>query len=97
MSLLDELVQLKKITKTQAVELERKIKSSEKREEEIILEKELVSEDFLFDLKSKKLKIPLKKVYPEDVALEVLELIPEDSAKHYQIIPLQKRDAILEV
>jgi len=97
MSLLDELVQLKKITKTQAVELERKIKSSEKREEEIILEKNLVSEDFLFDLKSKKLKIPLKKVYPEDVALEVLELIPEDSAKHYQIIPLQKRDAILEV
>ena len=59
MSLLDELVQLKKITKTQAVELERKIKSSEKREEEIILEKNLVSEDFLFDLKSKKLKIPI--------------------------------------
>ena len=40
--------------------------------------KRIVSEDFLFGLKSETLKIPIKIVAPADVSLEVLETIPEE-------------------
>ena len=57
----------------------------------------IVSEDFLFKLKSEKLNIPLKKVVPEEIPLEVLEMIPSESAKYYQMVPLVKKDNTLEV
>jgi len=97
MTLIQQLVKKGLLEKEKATSLEYEAKSSGKKEEELILEKRIVSEDFLFGLKSEALKIPLKKVYPEDVPLSVLELIPEDSAKYYQIIPLFKKDKTLEV
>jgi len=97
MILIQQLVKKGLLEKEKATSLEYEAKSSGKKEEELILEKRIVSEDFLFGMKSEVLKIPLKKVYPEDVPLSVLELIPEDSAKYYQIIPLFKKDKTLEV
>ena len=97
MTLLQQLVKKGLLEKEKAVSLEYEVRSSGKKEEELILEKRIVSEDFLFGLKSENLKIPLKKVYPEDVPLSVLELIPEDSARYYQIIPLSKKEKTLEV
>ncbi len=97
MTLLQQLVKKGLLDKQIATTLEYEIKSSKKKEEEIILAKRVVSEDFLFGLKSENLKISLKKVYPDDVSLRVLELIPEDSARYYKIIPLQKSEKILEV
>jgi len=96
-SLIQQLVKKGILDKGKAASLEYEAKTSGKREEELILERRLVAESFLFNLKSKNLKIPLKKVYPEDVNLRVLELIPEDSAKYYKMIPLQKKDNVLEV
>jgi len=66
--LIDELVRLKKLPKIKANELKEKIKTSDKREEEVILANNIVPEDFLFALKSKKLNIPLERVYPEDIS-----------------------------
>ncbi|MFH1656684.1 MAG: hypothetical protein ABH956_02850 [Candidatus Nealsonbacteria bacterium] len=97
MSLVRELVKKKILEKSRATALEYEIKSSGKREEEIILEKELVTEDFLFGLKSEQLKIPLKIVSSEDVLLDVLETIPEESAKYYWMIPISKKDNTLEI
>jgi type IV pilus assembly protein PilB len=97
MTLLQQLVKKGLLEKEKATSLEYEIKTSGKKEEELILEKRIVSEDFLFGLKSESLKIPLKKVYAEDIPLSVLELIPEDSARYYQIIPLAKKDKVLEV
>ncbi len=97
MTLLQQLVKKGLLEKEKAASLEYDVKSSGKKEEELILEKRIVSEDFLFGLKSENLKLPLKKVYPEDVPLSVLELIPEDSARYYQIIPLSKKEKTLEV
>jgi len=77
--------------------LEYEAKVSGKKEEEVILEKGLVPEGFLFELKSENLKIPLKKVVPEEVPLKILELIPHESAKYYKMIPLAKKDNTLEV
>ena len=97
MSLIKELLKGGKIDKDQASALEIEIKSSGKKEEEIILASKIIPEESLFQLKSKAVKVPLKTIYAEDVSLKVLELIPEDSAKHYQMIPLAMRGDILEV
>jgi len=73
------------------------IKESGKKEEEVILEKDITTEDFLFGLKSESLKIPLKEVVAREVPLDVLESIPEETARHYQMIPLGKKEKLLEV
>lgn len=97
MSLVQQLVKKKVLEKTRATALEYEIKSSGRREEEVILEKRIVSEDFLFGLKSENLKIPLKIVSPQEVPLKVLETIPEESARYYRMIPLSKKGNYLEI
>ena len=97
MSLLQQLVKKGIIDKEKATPLELEIKESGKKEEEAILEKGIVDENFLFNLKSENLKIPLKEVIARDVPLEVLELIPEETAKYYQMIPIAKKEQLLEV
>ncbi|MBZ9569590.1 type II/IV secretion system protein [Patescibacteria group bacterium] len=96
MTLVQQLVQKKILDKEKAASLEFEIKSSGRKEEEVILGKKIVSESFLFKLKSENLKIPLKEVLPEDVPFKVLERIPEESAKYYKMIPIGKRDDLLE-
>ena len=85
------------LKKEKVASLEYEIKVSEKTEEEIILKRKIISEDGLFDLKSKILKISLKDVVPSEIQLGVLELIPEDSARYYQMIPLSKKGNLLDV
>ncbi len=97
MNLIQQLVKKKILEKSRAAALEYEIKTSGKREEEVILERKIVSEDFLFGLKSSILKIPLKVVSPTEVSLKALEIIPEESAKYYRIIPLTKEDSNLEI
>jgi type IV pilus assembly protein PilB len=77
--------------------LEKEIKESNQKEEEVILKKKIVPEETLFSLKSEKLKIPLKEITIDKVLLETLELIPEETAKHYQMIPIQKSENFLEI
>ena len=97
MSLIEQLIKKKIIDKKQASSLEYDVKISGKREEELILEKGLASEDMLFGLKSEALNVPLKKIVAEEMPLEILELIPQESAKHYKMIPLAKKEKMLEV
>jgi len=97
MLLVQYLVQKKIIDKEKATALEFEIKTSGRKEEEVILEKKIVSESFLFGLKSELFKIPLKDISPDDVALKILELIPEESAKYYKMMPLAKKENVLEI
>jgi len=97
MTLLQQLVKKGLLEKEKATTLEYEIKNSGKKEEEAILEQRIVSEDFLFGLKSENLKIPVKKIYPEDIPLQILEAIPEDSARYYHIIPIAKKGKVLEI
>jgi len=96
-TLIQQLLKKGIIDKEKATSLEYEIKTSGRKEEEVILERRLAAEDFIFDLKSKNLKIALKKVYPEEVSLNILELIPEESAKYYKMIPLTKKDKAVEI
>jgi type II secretory ATPase GspE/PulE/Tfp pilus assembly ATPase PilB-like protein len=97
MTFIQQLLKKGAIDKTQATALEYEIKTSESKEEEVILKNKIVTEDFLFGLKSENLKIPLKTVSAEDIKLKVLETIPEESAKYYRMIPLAMEDNRLEI
>ena len=97
MTLLQQLAKKGILDKQRVTSLEYEVKTSGKKEEELILEKRLVSELFLFNLKSKNLKIPLKKIYADDISLRALELIPEESARYYKMIPLDKKAKVVEV
>jgi type IV pilus assembly protein PilB len=97
MTLLQQLVKKGVLEKEKAASLEYEIKNSGKKEEEVILERRFVSEEFLFDLKSKTLNMPLKKISIEEVSLKNLELISEESARFYTMIPLGRENNTLEV
>lgn len=95
--LIQELLKKKIIDKNTAKELENEAKTSGRKEEEVILEKKIAGEDFLFGLKGTILKIPLKVVSVDDVSLKALEIIPEESSKYYKIIPISKEDNFFEI
>jgi type IV pilus assembly protein PilB len=95
--LTQKLVKEGAISKKEAKSLEEKVKTSGKREEEILLAEKVVPEDDLFDLKSNELKIPIKEPSLTDISAETLKFIPEDSAKFYKMIPLGKEGKTLEV
>lgn len=85
------------LEKKKAALLKLEIKKSGKREEEIILDSGIVSEEVLFAMKSELLKIPIKEVLIEKILLSVLESIPEETAKYYQMVPIFKENNFLEV
>jgi len=97
MSLIDKLVEKGLLEKTRAASLSLEAKQSDKKEDEVILESGLVPEAVLYQAKSEFLKIPLREADPEKIALEVLEVIPEETVKYYQMIPLSKNEKNLEV
>ena len=97
MTLIEYLIKQGIFDKQKAGSLEYEAKISGKRGEEIILEKGFLTETSLFDFKSKNLKIPLKTPSLEESQLNILELIPYDSAQYYKMIPIGKKDNLLEI
>lgn len=78
-------------------ELEKQVEKSGKTEEDIILEKDIIPEETLFELKSKILGIPLKKVKPEEISADVLELMPGEAAINYKMAPLSKSANFVQI
>lgn len=78
-------------------ELQKEAEKFGKTEEVVILERKIVSEDFLFNLKSKIFKIPLLKLKPEDVPSDILDLIPEEASANYKMVALAKAENFIKV
>jgi type IV pilus assembly protein PilB len=97
MKLIQELFANGLLDEKKKNELQKEVEKTGKTEEEIILERKIVSENSLFELKSKVLKVPLKKVKAEEVPLEVLELISEEATINYKMAPLAKKDNVVEI
>jgi type IV pilus assembly protein PilB len=97
MNLIKSLLKKGVIGKEQATALEYESKTSKKTEEEVILRNAVVTEDYLFGLKSEQLKIPYKVVSAEDIKLKTMETIPEESAKYYKMIPLARDENKLDI
>jgi type IV pilus assembly protein PilB len=97
MDLIQKLIENGLLDEKKRAELEYSIKKTKRTAEEVILEKRILPEDIVFKAKSEVLRIPLKKVSPEDVPLDVLELIPEDPTATYKMIPLTRKGEVVEV
>ncbi|MDP2735193.1 MAG: GspE/PulE family protein [bacterium] len=97
MDIVQELVKRNMIEKAAADQIGQELSGSQKTAEELLLERNLVTEDVLFQVKSEILRIPLRAVEAKEIPAKVLELIPEDSAKYYRMIPLAQKDGAVEI
>ncbi len=95
--LIQKLVEKGIITEKDAVVLESDVKTSGKKEEEVIIGKDIFPEKALFQLKSDIIGIPFKEVETEEISLKALEFISEESAKYYKMVPLKIDGNTLEV
>ena len=92
MTLIQTLFQDGKISETKRNELQIEMEKTGKTEEEVILLNKITDENSLFELKSKLLKLPLLKLKTdEEIPLDVLDLISEEAAINYKMIPLFKK------
>ncbi|MCH8986837.1 type II/IV secretion system protein [Patescibacteria group bacterium] len=93
-----DLLQKKGILDSQtASQLRDEVSLSKKKPEKVILEQKAVDEELLFRIKSEAVQTPLKKVDAKEIPLKILELIPEDSARYYAMIPISYKNKKLEV
>ena len=90
MKLLRELFAQGLISEDKMNDLQKQVEKLGKTEEEVILANNIISEDLLFELKSKILEIPLKKVDAEKVPSNILELIPEEASVNYKMMAIAK-------
>ena len=99
MDLLTELQKRKKISEKKANELKIEYSSKGGYIEDLILEKEILTEEELFKIKSEILGIPLKKDLPEEVPPDILKIFSVETISHYRFVPfsIDKKQGILEV
>lgn len=101
--LLKELQNKGLISPEKVSALEEKAGGSEKRVEEIILEDSNISinEEELFRIKSGLIDIPFKQSVNLDklgsILPDIANLIPKDSAKHYKMVPLNKKNDTIDI
>lgn len=95
---LSTLVQKGLIKQNEAASLIQEAQNLEKSVEEVIYIKNLVNEKVLAQLKSELFKLPLKEfVKDEIIPQSILNLIPEDTARHYNLIAFNKENNILSI
>ncbi|MDO8524064.1 MAG: GspE/PulE family protein [bacterium] len=99
MNIIQLLLKQKKISKEEGEKLSQDAQKLGKDQEEFLVEKKIITEKDLFDLKSKILNIPLQEVNVEEIPLEVLPVIPKEAVEFYKVVPLKvdRQRNILEV
>jgi type IV pilus assembly protein PilB len=65
--------------------------------EDLLYERRLVPEEEAAKIKSQLLKIPYRKVNPEEITKELLANIPEEVSRNYKVIPFSKSKDLLVV
>ena len=77
MNIIQLLLKQKILNKQDSEKLTEEAQKLGKDQEEFLVEKKIVSEEELFNLKSKALNVPLQKVNIEEVPQESLSIIPK--------------------
>ncbi len=91
--LLEKLVERNLLGEDQLLFLEKEAEQRNKAKEEILLEKKMVPEEEIFNLKSEITGIPLKKeINPDEIEEDLLRLFPEDAIDYYKMIPIGKEE-----
>ncbi len=97
MSFLEELSKAGVIQESQIGEI--KVRAKEKHEGNIddALIESGVPEDQILQAKGEYLRVPIKRVNPQDISFSILKYISEDSATHYGFVPLELKDGVLSI
>jgi type IV pilus assembly protein PilB len=96
MNLLTTLAE-KKIIDTPTLEaIEEELESSDKSVEEA-LEEHGVEESTILETKSEMFNMPTKQVGDKNIPFEVLRNVPEESARHYQFVPIGVDEGVLAI
>jgi type IV pilus assembly protein PilB len=96
MSFVDLLVKQGKLSESDAQTLIERAQSGQGDLDDLLRERQIPDEDIVL-AKSEYTGVPVAHVVDDKVPFEVLKFIPEESASHYQFIPLALKDGILEV
>lgn len=96
MSFLDALAKKGFIKKSEIDDITEEAEKSGVLVDEILKKRGLVEKNIL-ELKSEYLKIPTRILDGKNVSFEVLKYVPEESATHYNFVPLDMKDEVLEV
>src|SRR3989344_7117192 len=97
MSFLEELVKEGLINKNQIGEIKNRAKENYGGDLDEALIKSGVPEEQILEAKGQYLQIPIKKVNVQETSFGALNYISEDSAAHYQFVPIELREGVLEV
>ncbi len=96
--LLEKLIEKDLINAETAAQVEKESNETEKTKEEVLIEKNIVSEEEVFSAKSEILSIPFKSnITASDIEEDLLRLIPEDSANHYKMVPIKRDEDTVEI
>ncbi len=95
---LEFLIKKNLVRKDQLLVLKKESKTSDKPIETLILEKGILSEKEFTKAKGEFIGVPFRQMPAgEEIPPSVLEEIPEEAALHYKIIPLNRKNHILEI
>jgi len=89
MNIIQILLKQKIIDKQEGDKLIQEAQRLGKDQEEFLIEKKIIPEEQLFNLKSKALNIPLKKLNTEEVPQDPLSIIPKEAIEFYKVVPLK--------
>lgn len=84
------------LSETDVEEISKETQDSERSLEEILISRGVSDEDIL-NAKGEHWNIPARSLKNYTIPYDVLQYIPEESAKHYQVVPLGHVDDVLEV
>lgn len=96
MSILDVLKEKKLITEEDLESIQKESKSGGLSLEQVLISRGIAPEEIL-KAKGSALDIPTRIIKDADIAPKILEYIPQESAEHYKLIPLNVKDGVLEV
>ncbi|NQU82686.1 MAG: type II/IV secretion system protein [Parcubacteria group bacterium] len=99
MTLLQQLTKKDVLNTEQVDAIKTEMRSTAKTAEDIILEKKIISEKVLFEVKGEVLNVPFQSEFIEEIPNEVISIIPRESANFYKMVPLriEKTEKILNV
>lgn len=93
----DILVQKNIVSKDEIRKIKSEAAGDSRRLEELLMARE-VSEDAILAAKGEVLNMPARRIKEVGrIPFDILKNIPEESARHYQMIPLGLKDKVLEV
>src|SRR3989344_2066842 len=97
MSFLEELSKVGVINESQIGELKSRAKEKFNGNIDEALIEYGIPEEKILEIKGGYLKMPIKKVNIHELSFDILKYISEDSAKHYQFVPINLQEGVLWV